>query len=444
MNNNRQRQPIALIALTSLLIGLSTSSCSTRNPIIDRIVNPYWKKSDFNKNWETQPLSEDVWHFRKTITDTGINEGRMGIADGDWLQVDRLRWEITETALVGWRDYVGVPGTNGDNFEGGTDMMRGERIVSFPIVGHFDERQTYDPVTGQASNTLVENREKPWYDRAFMRVDWSRATAFYSLFPRNAYSVQHNDVADPDRWRFEMKNGYFETTTRQEWPTDVYSYFGYYDPNYAWDGYASVLNIRFSFKKVDQSNDYQALHFPDHVVMLDDEGTELRDENGVAKRMPIFDKFGLYRVNFTGRANWDPERGLVNSDKDYNVTRFNIWEKSVDKDGKVIPLHERTVKPIVYYPNVQHAEDLLEMSEQVVSEWNEAFQKMYFAIHDEAGTGKYDSWEDVDVEMVRFERNACHIDNVVSVLRTLDDEIEDAVEKSAQFGAEIKKGSTSG
>ena len=301
-------------------------------------------------------------------------------------------------------------------------MMRGERIVSFPIVGHFDERQTYDPVTGQASNTLVENREKPWYDRAFMRVDWSRATAFYSLFPRNAYSVQHNDVADPDRWRFEMKNGYFETTTRQEWPTDVYSYFGYYDPNYAWDGYASVLNIRFSFKKVDQSNDYQALHFPDHVVMLDDEGTELRDENGVAKRMPIFDKFGLYRVNFTGRANWDPERGLVNSDKDYNVTRFNIWEKSVDKDGKVIPLHERTVKPIVYYPNVQHAEDLLEMSEQVVSEWNEAFQKMYFAIHDEAGTGKYDSWEDVDVEMVRFERNACHIDNVVSVLRTLDDE----------------------
>ena len=67
------------------------------------------EKSDFNKNWETQPLSEDVWHFRKTITDTGINEGRMGIADGDWLQVDRLRWEIMETALVGWRDYVGVP-----------------------------------------------------------------------------------------------------------------------------------------------------------------------------------------------------------------------------------------------------------------------------------------------------------------------------------------------
>ena len=117
------------------------------------------------------------------------------------------------------------------------------------------------------------------------------------------------------------------------------------------------------------------------------------------------------------------------------MTRFNIWEKSVDEDGNVIPLHKREVTPIIYYPNVQHAEDLLDVSESVIGEWNKAFQEMYFAIHDEAGTGKYDSVDDVDVDLVEFRKNDCHADNVVKVIDALDRDVADQVEAAAGFTA---------
>ena len=231
-------QTATALLLSSITLLTVSAGCSNRNDTIDRITDPYWKKSDFNKNWQTQPIGEDVWHMRKTITDTGVAEGRMGIADGDWLQVDRIRWEITERALIGWRDYVAVR-ADGDQLEGGADQCAGTRhFVSHYLPLRFAKILRCGD---RSREQRAVNWEKPWYDRAFFRVEWARISTFYTLVPRNGYAVQHNDPVDPDRWRFEMNNGYFETTTRQEWPTDVYAYFGYYDPNY-------LGRIRFRLK----------------------------------------------------------------------------------------------------------------------------------------------------------------------------------------------------
>ena len=51
----------------------------------------------------------------------------------------------------------------------------GQPLAVYPIVSHFDVIRSYNPSTGKQSNVLVENTtDRPWYDRDFIRVNWSQ------------------------------------------------------------------------------------------------------------------------------------------------------------------------------------------------------------------------------------------------------------------------------
>src|SRR5205085_2182288 len=86
----------------------------------------------------------------------------------------------------------------------------------------------YNPQTGEEYNVIVENdTDRPWYERAYMRVDWSKnlITDAYQLdtlseigisdgikFDPISYYV--NDPNSPDAPIFDVSAGYFDVTNK--------------------------------------------------------------------------------------------------------------------------------------------------------------------------------------------------------------------------------------
>jgi len=422
----RKAWRFATLALAMTTAVATVAACSQRNPTINRVeITPYWTKADFNPN--------DVWYYATTVIESAPNAGAYGgPGDGDFLVTERLRWEVTERQLVGWRDYAAAPGSEDDGLQGGDEAFRGQPVAVFPIVDHFDIRHAYDPMSGELSNEIVENRERPWYDREYFRVDWSRnlvptyewRVAKVNQIASSAWAVQQDDVGDPKRWRFDRDSrgsmDYMEVTTRSSIAPDFWSVVGMYGPGYFIDLEAVVVDIRHSFKKVDPNNDYIPLNMPDNVVLVDENGEEVRDENGISVKVPVFDRFGFFTT--WDRPVWDPERGFTSWGERNYAVRLNVWEKNRDENGMEIPVENRTPKAMHWYTNVQHPTGLMNAANRVANEWNNAFKEMVF----HAQPGKYATLAEVP-EMFILHENSCNIANVKAKVAALPSDIANAV-----------------
>ena len=84
-------------------------------------------------------------------------------------------------------------------------------------------------------------------------------------------------------------------------------------------------------------------------------------------------RFGFFRMN---RALWDRRWRL----RDENVRQLaqlrSIWHRYTDGDGNVLPYHERTPKPIVYYLNTEHPYDLMDEMGLVSEDYDVAFRRI--------------------------------------------------------------------
>jgi len=421
-----------LALLTAVVAIASVSSCSYRNPTINRIVDPYWKKADFTKDNE--------WYVRTTVVDAPPEAPYISIADGDWLMLEKVRWEITENMLIGWRSYAVVPGSDDDNYPGSQDVYKGEPVAMFRIVDHFDIKQDFDPGTGEKGNTIGENHDRLWFDRAFMRVDWSVnlvPTYKFHIFLNQIFDtnvVAQNDPGSPFRYRFENDdNGnlnYFEVTTRSQVVPDIYGYFGYYGVPYQGDTSGALLNMRHSFMRVPAS-DYQPLAMPPSVTLEDTDGNEVRDDKGFAVKVPINDRFGYFGT--LGRQTFDENRGIVASGQIFNASRFNIWEHHTNPDGTIIPTDQRGPKPIIYYTNVESPIALDHAVQRVGNEWNRVFRSTVAALQPQKFTGALDDTgipSDVP-DMFIVKKNDCNVDNVAAVMDTLPKDLRAQVEASS-------------
>lgn len=435
----------ALVALAALG---TVSACTQRNGDINRIVDPYWSKSDFDPN--------SHWYYRATTIDThpGASGWTGSVGDGHWLQLERLRWEVTETMLIGYRDFATTPGTEKDQWEGADDVYQGNAVAMFPITDHFDVRRTYDGFTGEETNVIMENRERAWYDREYFRVDWGTNMVPTSNWQIMVEQVSQSwapqsgqDKGDPKRWRFEYdesdKLEYFEYVSRSNFMPDLFSASGWNGPGYAGDLATYTLDLRHSFLRFDpdEAADFEAMHNPATVILEDEDGNEVRDEDGFADRVPLNDRFG-YFGNF-GRLYWDPDRGLTDAGANYKAAIFDIWEQTVASDGSYIPVEERDPKPIVYYTNVTHPKKLLDASiERVGGGWDEAFLDVaFYAQTVDVENPRWQSRDDLIAflddtyqnggKMFEVRENDCNPSNVQEVLSGLPLHIQTQVRNAA-------------
>ena len=437
--------------LAALLVVVATAAgvgCSTRNEDINRVVQPYWSKAYFNDGGE--------WYARSTVVDAPPEHGWVSIADGDWLMLDKLRWEITQDELIGWRTYSSAPGSENEQLPGGQDLYKGQAVARFKVTDHFDIQRSFDTTTGEQGNTIVENKDRLWFDREFFRVDWSKNLVEtyrgylnmnspygfnISSNERDGHIYGSNQPAQPKRWRFEADEDgrptYFEITTRTEVEPDVAGLIGYYGV-LSGDTSSAVIDVRQSFMRVPKS-DYEALAMPPSVVLEDETGKEVRDARGFAVKIPINDRFGYFGT--LGRATFDANRGMTTSGQVFNASRFNLWQKNRNDDGSLIPLADRSPKPeaIVYYMNVEHPLHLRDASLAVAAQWNKAFRDTVFNVNKARYTGALDKDgipADVPAMFV-VKDNDCNVANVERVLAGLADKHEDIVDAITKDAARV-------
>jgi hypothetical protein len=410
------------------LLMLVSAACGTRNEDINRVVDPYMPKSYF----------EGEWYVRNTVVDMPPDHGWMSIADGDWLMLERFKWEITENELIGWRTYSYAPGSDAELVPGGNDFYKGEAVVRYRILGHFDITRRFDPTTGEQGNEIVENMDRQWYDRANIRVDWANLVATtrnYTSYIADPYGFDavigdgFNPISrigsaerpgEAKRNRFEPD--YFEILQREVVIPDVAAWFGLYGVPFTGNSAAAAIDVRTSFYKVPAS-DYQPQPMPPAVTLEDPEsGEEVRDANGFRVQVPVNDRFGYF--GSLGRNTFDENRGMVQSGQIFNASRFNLWERNVDANGNVIPIAERAPKreAITYYSNVEHPEQLWQASQEVAAQWNKAFRETVWKVAPERYTGELDATgvpSDVP-DMFVLKRNSCNVANVETILSGLD------------------------
>jgi hypothetical protein len=388
----------ASVLLASLALACGMPGCGTPQPAVNRVQPNALEKAVF----------AGEWYFQQTVIDTPYSAGFTFVGEQGGLE--RVRWEIQENYLIARRSYQWIADSEPTGVGGPSDA-EGAPIATYRILSHFDIRRQYNTTTGEELNVIEENStDRPWYERQFMRVDWStNLTAETDLFliSRIIDGVEAEPVAyytqdqnDPNRPRFEadasgqvgymdIVNQVFVRPTQVDIPGfgRVPSCFLLYQDHL--DCAAAQVAVRNSFRRIDDAHDYQPMLY-------------------TGDRM---ERFGYFN---TLRAGYDTFYGVVEAARFHFVNRHNLWQQShrVGADGHMvrcetddacggggsvcdldwararrevdpmtghlsgactIPYRDRVPQPIVYYRTSNFPDSLVPDAEHFAEEWNSAF-----------------------------------------------------------------------
>jgi hypothetical protein len=375
---------VALLATGSGAVG----GCASEQPTINQVQEGYIRKADLVGADSAKP---NEWYMRQTITDTRKSNPFAFVGMQDEMQ--RIRWDVQEKFLIARLAYELVSGSDG----AGADPTKnsGQIVAVFGIQSHFDVQRAYNTSTGEEYNILVENTvDKPWYQREYMRVDWSRNMISdpgfeYLWFPEvfgelkwESPAYYQTDPKSPDAPVFDLANGYMDVSQRWLANTEDFNDWGFpkcYLINWltgseVTDCNDQDLTVRLSFKKV-ADTDYEAGETDSSKWQMF--GTFNKDRYGFDRNYEITDK------------NWHRL-----------MSRHNLWQKSHDdracmNDGKTtkaaadatcgsvvgsvcdayaqkctLPLNKRAVKTIPYYVSRNMPADLWQANQELIDEWN--------------------------------------------------------------------------
>ena len=356
--NLRRLTPRAHLALA--LVGTFLSACAGEGDV-DRVQPDAIDKTIFLK----EDGSPRLFYYRETMTGMPPTsayafEGMMG----DMLKV---RFDIQEKFLVGYRAYDFAPGSQNPN-TGGANNTDTPALI-YAIQSHFDIKREYNPATGEETNVISENTsDRPWNDRQYMRVDWSRnqavplenvdpMDAFLSGQKTNGIAIGENEESlfNPNRPIFTRD--YIDFSHREIRSPDIlacYRLFGGDDEIGPWGCGDAEITFRNSLMPVPDT-EYEPLSFPDRQILRDDKGKPLRmawgadgpiactsaalkregltGEDCTEASLDQFSKFGYFR---TAVPTYDRQVGATQEGRQYFANRWNIWQETIQKgaDGK--------------------------------------------------------------------------------------------------------------
>ena len=319
-----------LVAAIGLTAG-GAAGCAQERPPINR-VQPNALAKSFFVGGNLQDSSDDPEFWTQgTLVDVGYGAAQDGLFTSTYAQpLSRIKWVIQEDLLVGRITYERISGS--DTKGASPAANDGDIAVIYPIIGHFDIRRDYNPTTGEESNIIVENTsDRPWNEREYMRVDWSRNLAVdaydydtlslmgvFGGVTYEALSYYVNDPNSEDAPHFDPESGYFDVTNKAfavpatiaippEWGGGEFP--ACFLDNDALHGTAPSgscnpveLTIRQSFRRVV------------------DKDFEPQDWDGER-----FQAFGAFTVDRTGYAR---NYGMSDNKWYRFISRYNIWERS--------------------------------------------------------------------------------------------------------------------
>ncbi|MBI3185432.1 MAG: zinc-dependent metalloprotease [Myxococcales bacterium] len=361
------------------------------------------------------------WYFRQTVVGVPFTTGFTFIGEQGENEMEKIRWDIQEHLLTARRTYEFVRGTEKGEPHFGT-QYQGAPVAAFRIESHFDIVREYNPSTGEEYDKLVENQERKWYERAFLRVDWSQnlVTSFEFLadFDHGGVSSIRQDPApyyvsdpkDPDAMRLErpapdQPANYIEVTQKLIASPQTVDFEDFANFPLCWLEYSTSdcasqeIKLRSSFLRANP-RDYEPLAYDDHMM----------------------DRFGYFT---TTRTSYNRQYGQTETGRVRLINRFDLWQHSLSdtacradgdcgapspgvrcvkeipnatidpRDGTVSgrcswPYAVRNLeeprnpgsrdlgpKKVVYYLNDSFPPDLKEVARQVAAEFDDTFRGVY-------------------------------------------------------------------
>ncbi|MCA9539517.1 MAG: zinc-dependent metalloprotease [Myxococcales bacterium] len=342
-----------------LILGVALAAfafgCAEERPVIDRV----------QPNGLSKSMFDGEWYYVRTVVDVPAANGFTHVGDTDHSGMKRITWDIQEDYLFARRTTELIEGADAKVEEG--DDYEGEVVAAYPIVSHFDIARAYNSTTGEQINVREENTsDRPWYEREYIRVDWSQnmvhnyALSFEAATVESVpYYVQEIDPKTgerhPDAPYFEPDGSYFDITNKIFAKAGTFEYPGYGTIPVCWlygnefdECGAGEFTIRNSFKRIDPAHQYEALPYKGKATEV----------------------FGYFT---TDRLVYDPEIGIRQQNKKRFLNRHNLWKRWRDDNGDIIPVAQRELRPLVYHVNRDMPDDLKPVVKAVGDQWNSAF-----------------------------------------------------------------------
>jgi hypothetical protein len=383
-----------------LVLSLVLASACAEDDTINRVQVNVVEKSVFDGSW----------YMSRTVIDVDYEGAELGTFPGDaasdfgeasFSAIPRIRWVIDEDYLYAYRDYELISGVDGAPREPGAEF--GQPVAAYAVQSHFDIKRAYNPITGEQQNLIIEDtQDRDWYEREFMRVDWSlnHLPGYYGqihdlyavlgLWVRESTPLYVQTNSDwPDSWAptfTRMSCASLDDTSAncdsrdRDWSED-YEQNELYHISFVQQDLLSpgLVPDPFSGQNVNwcQSVYGDAPLCTSHAVytrtsfLKVSETREYEPTNWVDTR---FDRHGYFRLE---QPTYD--RSLDANDNayfqtdflNYSINRHNIWRDWHDEAGNPIPYTERPVRQIVWYTTPELPAHLVKPSMAIASAWNE-------------------------------------------------------------------------
>ncbi|HEY3483790.1 MAG TPA: hypothetical protein VGK49_00340, partial [Ilumatobacteraceae bacterium] len=221
-----------VVPASLLCLAVTLASCAQDVGDIDRTQPNLLPKAMFR---------DHAWFVRQTVTDVPPTSSFSFVGETSTMEI--IHWEIQQEYLVGYRAYEKVPGSDSDadHSQGGggaqpvregrgsgrdPGLFKGNPVVAYEILDQVDVIRDYNERTGEQTNVLREDDEdRPWYEREYIRVNWSKnlvanfdfISTAVSIEPTNSGYVEENEGGPDAFLKHEDERGdvdYFDFTER--------------------------------------------------------------------------------------------------------------------------------------------------------------------------------------------------------------------------------------
>lgn len=389
-----------VLAAWSLAGGAAAlAGCAEERPPINRVQPNALSKAFFVGELE-DPVDNPTFFSRAFVVDQSA--GQDGLSVGLYSGTDRIKWEITERALIAHKAYQIAEGQDDHGKPDGEPD--GTVVAQFAITSHFDIRRSYNPSTGEEMNVIEENTsDRPWYEREYMRVDWSSNQVVDPMWGEMFFAKVFGDmkvepltytVTDPqdeDAPFFDVEDGYFDITNKY-YTSPKEQYFAPWKETLPT---CALVGIFTSSTTSDCNNQEATVRHSFWKV----QDTDFEPTENTKRKLDVVANFGgsgdSFQPGFAGGTTqcWDPQYGYTDACFRQYLVKTNFWKKSHsdiecesddDSDGNgtadaceayeglpgsqcdlyhhkcTLPLRERSIKPVGFWLNKETPELLLD------------------------------------------------------------------------------------
>jgi hypothetical protein len=319
---------------------------------------------------------EGTWYYIQTVLDAPPTSATAFVG----LSTDllKIKFDVQEDTLYARRAYEQITGSEDTKSKSPTGYI-GEPLAAWHISSQFDVIRDYNPTTGEQTNKIIESTERPWSQREFVRVDWSKnlvnnysglffddvaveAVSYWESDPGQSEAIHLERATATDTEFTAGQANYMDLTNKLVltpasrvlcFPDgSCFSIPACFLPYQLADCSDSVLKVRHSFAKVSDKHQYEARNWDGHQM----------------------DLFGLWDVGLN-RFSYNRNYGVTNSGITRHAARFNVWKQSFDDKGNKIPYANRAVRTIPYYADTSgpsFPDDMFVQSQGVIDQWNAA------------------------------------------------------------------------